>query len=339
MPSEEINMNIFKLDTTQMLSIPGNLSQIAVMPNAVWGIAPDSSVWVFVGTNNPLPPTPQFQNVPGTLASIAVGGDGSVWGIAPDSSVWRFTAGGQFQNVPGKLASIAVGADGSVWGLSSDSRIWQFTGGKFQNVPGTLASIAVGNANAVWGIAPDSSVWQFTGGKFQNVPGTLASIAVGGDGSVWGLAQPPPTTQLDFDWPSITFGNGVPVGGNAHLTIHSDGTYTFSGHFHDSGATQYNMQLVWVVKDSTNTAYTFEHQGQVFGTFESGSRDDDWNNSGQNDEIKQNWANIVAGQTWKANADANGDLTNLLTTALAAVGVVLSVVGIVVSVVVVPPHP
>jgi len=233
MPSEEINMNIFKLDTTQMLSIPGNLSQIAVMPNAVWGIAPDSSVWVFVGTNNPLPPTPQF----------------------------------------------------------------------------------------------------------QNVPGTLASIAVGGDGSVWGLAQPPPTTQLDFDWPSITFGNGVPVGGNAHLTIHSDGTYTFSGHFHDSGATQYNMQLVWVVKDSTNTAYTFEHQGQVFGTFESGSRDDDWNNSGQNDEIKQNWANIVAGQTWKANADANGDLTNLLTTALAAVGVVLSVVGIVVSVVVVPPHP
>jgi len=99
------------------------------------------------------------------------------------------------------------------------------------------------------------------------------------------------------------------------------------------------MQLVWVVKDSTNTAYTFEHQGQVFGTFESGSRDDDWNNSGQNDEIKQNWANIVAGQTWKANADANGDLTNLLTTALAAVGVVLSVVGIVVSVVVVPPHP
>jgi hypothetical protein len=48
----------------------------------------------------------------------------------------------------------------------------------------------------------------------------------------------------------IVFGGGVPVGGNTHLTIRQDGTYSFTGHFHDSGATEYNMALMIAVKDS-----------------------------------------------------------------------------------------
>jgi hypothetical protein len=91
--------------------------------------------------------------------------------------------------------------------------------------------------------------------------------------------------QLDFDWNPIVFGGGVPVGGYSHLTIRQDGTYSFSGHFHDSGATEYNMALVWAVKDSQNNVYTFEHKGHVSGTFESGSRDDDWQTDRQNDAI------------------------------------------------------
>jgi hypothetical protein len=67
----------------------------------------------------------------------------------------------------------------------------------------------------------------------------------------------------------------------------------------------------------------------VAGTFESGSRDDDWSNSGQNDAIATNWANLVAGTTSKADADANSDLTGLLDSVIGAVGTVLSVVSIV----------
>jgi hypothetical protein len=142
---------------------------------------------------------------------------------------------------------------------------------------------------------------------------------------------PPPVNQLDFDWNPIVFDSGVPVGGHAHVTIRSDGTYSFSGHFHDSGGTEYNMQLAWAVKDSRNIVYTFQHQGHVAGTFESGSRDDDWNNDAQNDAIRDNWANIVGNWSWTAQAQANGDLTNLLNTVIGGLGLVTGVIGIVIA--------
>jgi hypothetical protein len=146
-------------------------------------------------------------------------------------------------------------------------------------------------------------------------------------------AAPDLPDQLDWDSGPIAFDNGVPVGGWSHLTIRKDGTYTFSGHFHDSGATEYNMGLVWGVKDNQNRAYTFKHQGAVHGTFEAGSRDDDWSIDGQNDAIRDNWASIVAGNyaTWQAGA--NLDLTNLVNSIIGELGTVLGVVGIIIAVV------
>src|SRR5579859_918603 len=64
--------------------------------------------------------------------------------------------------------------------------------------------------------------------------------------------------SLDFDFSPIGFDNGVPVGGFSHLTLRDDGSYTFSGHFHDSGATSYEVGCVWLLKDSQNMVYTFE---------------------------------------------------------------------------------
>lgn len=166
--------------------------------------------------------------------------------------------------------------------------------------------------------------------------GQLNIFWVVGEGGWNGpLTRPDPAppgplpAELTWTWSPIVFGNGVPVGGNSELTIRQDGTYVFSGHFHDSGATEYNMSLVCAVKDAQNRVYTFEHQGHVSGTFESGSRDDNWNSTGQNDEITQNWASIVVGNFATYQANANGDLTGLLNSILGAVGVVLGVVSIV----------
>jgi len=139
--------------------------------------------------------------------------------------------------------------------------------------------------------------------------------------------------QLDWDSGPIVFDNGVPVGGYSHLTLRKDGTYSFSGHFHDSGGTEYNMGLVWGVKDTQNRAYTFKHSGHVSGTFEPGSRDDDWSIDGQNDEIAKHWASIVAGNYAIWQASANLDLTNLVNSIIGALGTVLGVVGIVIAVV------
>jgi hypothetical protein len=93
------------------------------------------------------------------------------------------------------------------------------------------------------------------------------------------------------------------------------------------------MALAWAVADSHNNVYTFQHTGKVAGTFEPGSRDDDWTVTGQNDAIAQNWGSLVIANFWKAQANASGDLTNLLNSLISAVGTALGVVGLVIAVV------
>jgi hypothetical protein len=119
------------------------------------------------------------------------------------------------------------------------------------------------------------------------------------------------------------------VGGSAHLTIHSDGSCNFTGHLHDSGADEFNTALVWLVKDSNSKGYSFVHTGKVAESFESGSRNDDWSNDGQNDAIKNNWGAIVAVNSASAKADVNADLTNVINSAIGAAGTILGVVAII----------
>lgn len=139
--------------------------------------------------------------------------------------------------------------------------------------------------------------------------------------------------HLDWDWPSITFNNGVPVGGWAHLSIRSDGTYTFSGHFHDSGATSYNMGLVWAVKDSQNIAYTFTESCRVHGTFEAGSRDCDWNDNGYNANIQNNWGSIAAGWYEQPSAAADLDILAILNSVISAIEQAIGVVSTIIAIV------
>jgi hypothetical protein len=70
---------------------------------------------------------------------------------------------------------------------------------------------------------------------------------------------------LTFDFNSIVFEDGVPVGGNAHLSINQDGAYNFRGHFHDSGAVDFDISIVCAVKDAQNRVYTFSQTGEVGG--------------------------------------------------------------------------
>jgi hypothetical protein len=117
---------------------------------------------------------------------------------------------------------------------------------------------------------------------------------------------------MDFDFMPLVFGDGVSVDGSSHLTLRQDGSYTFSGHLHDSGATGYNVSVVCTVEDSQNMAYTFQHSGYVSGALDSGSRDDDWTDDSQNNSIADYWADLAAGSgaTALANAEINvGDLT------------------------------
>ena len=136
-------------------------------------------------------------------------------------------------------------------------------------------------------------------------------------------------SQLDFDFPSITFPTGFAVGGAAHLTITSDGGYTFRGHYHDSGAAEYNISSVLAVKDTAGLAYTFTHDSHVAGTFESGSRDDDWSDNGTDPRLRDHWSDLALGARAELRAEVDTDLANVVNLVIGVLGTVLGVISIV----------
>ncbi|WP_375515566.1 hypothetical protein [uncultured Nostoc sp.] len=144
--------------------------------------------------------------------------------------------------------------------------------------------------------------------------------------------QPPDPLlpNLVLDTPNITFDNGVPVGGDAHLSLFPDGSYSFTGHFHDSGATSYDTSFVYVVKDVFGvSAFTFSHTGRTHGTFEAGSRDDNWNDYGTNPVLAADWGNISSGYNWSSRAGANLNLGGLFDEAVQLVGYAQTVIQVV----------
>lgn len=137
-----------------------------------------------------------------------------------------------------------------------------------------------------------------------------------------------------FNTGYIAFGNGVPVGSqNCALTIFQNGNYSFTGSFHDSGATSYNGAMSWVITTKSGVAFSFSQSGHMAGTFESGSRDWSFNASGNNAKLAAAYKDLCANYHWRWQAAMNLDLGALVTSiekALAqAVGVALQVVSVV----------
>jgi hypothetical protein len=296
---------------------------------------------------------------PDRLDIFARGTDSALWHIAWDGSEWSGwqSLGGVLTSPPAavswgpnRLDIFVVGSDNALWHISWNGSQW----GGWESLGGTLTSqpeavswganrldiFAVGSDQAMWHRWWDGTQWNgwsSLGGVLESPPfpvswgpNRIDTFALGTDHAVWHMdVASSPATSLNYDYNPIVFNNGVPVGGSAQVTIRSDGSYTFSGQFHDSGATEYNVAVVFVIKDSQNVAYTFSHSGHVSGTFESGSRDDQWTVDSHNDQIQSHWPEIAAGTTWKAQADANLDLVNILNSLMTVVGTVISIIQIV----------
>lgn len=130
--------------------------------------------------------------------------------------------------------------------------------------------------------------------------------------------------------PNITFGTGLPVGGNAVLVYSSDGMATFKGHLHDSGFPSFDYSLVLVRKGTDSVAYACTQAGHLHGTDESGSRDDDWDQTSFNQQIVDNWP-AIRGGTGGHSISITSDFTPkaIFDEIVSAVGLVSAVVGII----------
>lgn len=138
---------------------------------------------------------------------------------------------------------------------------------------------------------------------------------------------------ITMNWNNITFDNGVPVGGWASLTVYGDGEYEFSGHFHDSGATSYNTNMVWAFRSGDGTVFTFTDSGHEAGTAElifGGSRDHDWDDTGTNPQLQADWSNIQQqGWSWQAQTDTSLDVGTLFNDIKPYIGYIQTVVSVV----------
>lgn len=148
-------------------------------------------------------------------------------------------------------------------------------------------------------------------------------------------AEKPKTPDILHIHDNITFRSGVALGGWFDLVLNRRGDITFTGHFHDSGADSYDTGLVILLMTPDGVPYSAIHQGHTAGTFESGSRNDDWVKIEHNDVVAQNWDNQFSQASWRWTATANsaieavvGDLVKQLAQSLetAAVSAVIALI-------------
>lgn len=147
------------------------------------------------------------------------------------------------------------------------------------------------------------------------------------------VAPPPPlppmTDTITYDTGYITFDNGVPVGGYARIILRRDGSYTFGGHFHNSGLICFSESLAILIKTNSGEAFSFARAGSMGGTLCSGQENDDWITEGKDPRIAQHWAELEAGRTVHWNAHAGLDLGALIQTVKDAAGLVTDMIAVV----------
>ncbi len=80
---------------------------------------------------------------------------------------------------------------------------------------------------------------------------------------------------------SIRSGGLAALGGRVTIQVNPDGSAVWSGHAHNSGADNYDYSVRALLRSPDPDAPTIVlgHSGSVYGTFHSGSRDDDWSES------------------------------------------------------------
>lgn len=260
-------------------SVP--LTQISAGANgAVWGVDGSNKTYQFVG---PTQAVQAFHQVPGTVAQIATGTDGSTWALNAAGQIYTYDPAKQSWTwLPGELSQIQVGTGENVWGLNSANQIYRYNPAHqgWDWVQGSLKQIGVGANGDVWGINGAGQIYRFNAANrsWTWSPGSLDHIAVGADGAAWGLNSQGQIYQFDAHIQAWTWIPGafsqIAVGSQGNVWgINSEGSpYSFNAQSHSfeyvPGASLAQIAVafdgtVWGV-DSANQIFEFDAQTQTW---------------------------------------------------------------------------
>ncbi|XP_051776601.1 fish-egg lectin-like isoform X2 [Erpetoichthys calabaricus] len=113
--------------------LPGALKYYSCGPNGCWGVNSANQIFIMKGvTPTACKGSQQWQNIPGSLAMIEVGTDGSVYGVNADGNVFRRDgitarnpAGTGWTHITISGACQHVSYDlGQLWVIKNDGSIW-----------------------------------------------------------------------------------------------------------------------------------------------------------------------------------------------------------------------
>jgi hypothetical protein len=133
-----------------------------------------------------------------------------------------------------------------------------------------------------------------------------------------------------FGRPIVTGGLAA-LGGSVEVTVNPDQSIRWKGHMHDSGADGYDFSISAIVRSPTGHAVAVAKSGSVGGTFTSGDRDFDW------DETTAGGGNVgpvadYAGMQLETHLEYESDIGSTLEAAVSwlvkfAVGAALGSAG------------
>ena len=275
---------------------------------------------------------------------FGLGANHSMWHRAWENGSWIIDwedLGGVFDSPPAavswgpnRLDIFGLGTDDQMYHKWGDGRSWQPSqtdwqglGGIFNSAPAAVATSA--NHLDIFALGTDNQMLH------KAWIGDHWSPALTGWDDLNGTLVIPPATQMPsevhFD-AVVTFPDGVAIGGSVHVSLFKDGTSTFSGSLHDSGAVAYNCAVACGVYDSQRRLYPLTQSGYAAGTFEPGSRDFNWNEPGDpnpNPKLREYWNDLFGcgGAQFKCVANVGVDGAALLPSLLLpGVGEVISLV-------------
>jgi hypothetical protein len=164
---------------------------------------------------------------------------------------------------------------------------------------------------------------------FSKTVGTRLQLwnCTGGDNQHWSFGGSVGSFYSMTD--EIYFPGSAPVQGRSAIAIYSDGSYSLSGGFHDSGATCYSDDMIWALRSHSGHVFTFSHSGTMGGTFCGGSRDDGFVLTGYNASLAANWSDIFHGYVFSWSADTSFDWDATINVLKEAGGVIMDVVDVV----------
>jgi hypothetical protein len=267
--------------------------------------------------------------VDGNVASFQALDATTVYVLGKDGNLWR--ENGSMSNrsqVDGNVASFQALDATTVYVLSKDGTLWQETGDMHtrSQVDGNVLQFQALSTNLIYVLGTNGTLWRELGN--MNNRNEV-------DANLMGFTAPSsPSSSLTFN-SNVTFSDSTPIGGWVNLTLSQDGTYTYSGHLHDSGFPDYNVALAVGVCDNRNNIYTFQSQGQVQGTIQgfNVNRDWDFSQTGSNSAIAEAWSNFSAQPLWKWTVDSSWNWQTIMSSLVTGIEDAAGVVGTVVSIV------